>query len=70
MSAQALDPANNGYIPLEKFKDTMTSTGAAPMKESEFSAFLSVLPRSKKVDEDGKEFEVVMYEGYVAMVGR
>ena len=44
--------------------------GASPLSENEINTFISILPKSTRTDDDGKEFEVVAYEDYVAMVAR
>jgi hypothetical protein len=67
---QALDPDNNGWLKLNKFRDLMQGVGDAPLADGELDAMLAALPRAKRTDEDGNEFEVVAYEDYVAMVAR
>lgn len=44
--------------------------GTSPLSETEINAMMNLLPKSTRTDEDDKEFEVVTYEDYVALVSR
>ncbi len=53
---------------MSKFRDMLESK--AGMSEAEAAVFLAAIPRGRREDDEGKEYEVLLYEDYVAMMGR